>query len=116
MSARPAETIQTLLEAEEAAKGVIDAARADRDARLKAAVDEADAEIGAFKAAKEAEYQAQVKSYSGSSSLSSEQIAADAKKEIEATVAMSAEKKPKVVGMLVKHVVDVDTNAKVEAN
>lgn len=111
MSEKPAKTIETLLEAEEAAKRVIDSARADRDARLKAAVDEADAEIRAFKAAKESEYQAQVESYAGSAGLTSEQIAADAKNQINATLAESGKKKPDVVQLLVDHVVNVNTGA-----
>lgn len=85
MSARPAETIQTLLDAEEAAKGVIDAARRERDARLKQASVEAEAEISAYREKRESEYQAAISSFKGTADKAAEQIARDAKLSIAET-------------------------------
>jgi V-type H+-transporting ATPase subunit G len=110
MSDKQSKTIQTLLEAEEAAKGVIDAARRDRDVRLKRAAIEADAEIKAYKDRKEAEYQAEVASFHGAAGNASDQIAKDAHAAIVATVAASAANKPAVVDFLVTSVTNVDTS------
>lgn len=106
----PAETIQTLLEAEEQAKIAIDAARKQRDIRLKQAATEADSEIAQYRVAKDAEYKSQLKKFVGSTGAVSEQIAADAKKSIEKTVCAAQANKSTVVAMLVEYVLRVDTS------
>ena len=108
---RPAETIQTLLEAEEAAKIAIDKARKDRDARLKQAATEAETEIAEYRAEKEAEYQAEVKKYVGSTGATSERIASESKQSIKATINAAKANKNSVVDLLVSIVRDVKTNA-----
>jgi V-type H+-transporting ATPase subunit G len=115
MTNKQTETIQTLLEAEEAAKAVIDAARRDRDVRLKQAAVEADAEIKAYKDRKEAEYLAEVASFHGAAGDASDQIAKDAKAAIAATIASCAANKPKVVDFLVDFVTNVDTKVAAKA-
>lgn len=108
MGDKPAETIQTLLHAEEAAKGVIDGARAARDARLKAATDEADAEIAAYRAQREEEYAAQVESYAGQSGDSAAEIARGADADVAAVREASEKNVDAVVGMLVSAVTKVN--------
>lgn len=111
MSQKPTETtIQTLLEAEEAAKTAIATAREARDIRLKQAATEADAEIASYRAGKEEEYQAQVKAFVGATGAVSDEIAAGAKKAIGSTIKASAVNKPAVIDMLVSYVVSVDTD------
>lgn len=97
MSERPAETIQTLLEAEEAAKSVIDSARRDRDARLRQATVEADREINAYRDRREAEYQAQLDALKGDAGNVSDQIARDAENAVKETLEASKKNKQKVL-------------------
>lgn len=111
MSEKPAETIQTLLEAEESAKTVIDAARVARDARLKAAVDEADAEIAAYRARKDAEYKEKVAKYAGMSGVSADEIARGAQADVEAVRVSAGKKVAEVVEMLVGAVTKVNVKA-----
>lgn len=111
MSEKAAETIQTLLEAEESAKTVIDAARVARDARLKAAVDEADAEIGAYRARKDKEYKEKVASYAGLSGESAEEIARNASADVEAVRESAGQRVGEVVDMLVGAVTKVNVKA-----
>ncbi|CDF36134.1 V-type ATP synthase, Subunit G [Chondrus crispus] len=107
MADKPAETIQTLLEAEQMAKTLVEQARKERDVRLKTAASEADAEIAQYRAAKEDEYQAQVKKYVGSTGETSDKIAATAQKNIKSTVAAAKSNKASVVDMLVSYVREV---------
>ncbi|KAI0563764.1 V-type ATP synthase Subunit G [Gracilaria domingensis] len=107
---KPAETIQTLLEAEEEAKKLIETARKERDARLKQAASEADAEINEYRSNKESEYQAQKESYAGSSKESSNQIAAESKVNIKRTINEARASKQAVVDMLVAFVKTVSTS------
>lgn len=111
MSDKPAEIIQTLRDADEQSKATIEAARKDRDARLKQAASEADAEIAAYRAAKDTEYQQKLNSFAGSTGEASERIAADAKKHIDATVEAASGNKDGVVDMLVAFVKDVRATA-----
>lgn len=104
---KPAETIQTLLEAEQMAKTLVEQARKERDTRLKAAASEADSEIAQYRALKDDEYQAQVKKYVGSTGETSDQIAAVAQKNIKSTIAAAKSNKAAVVDMLVSYVRNV---------
>lgn len=110
MGDKPAETIQTLLEAEEAAKTAIEAARKQRDIRLKQAASEADSEIKQYRMQKEEEYQAQVKKYVGSTGETSERIASESKQNIESTVNAAKTNQSAVVDMLVGYVRTIDTS------
>lgn len=96
MSDKPAETIQTLLDAEEKAKVVIEKARTERDARLKQAATEADAQIAQYRASKEAEYQSEVRKYDSSSGSASERIKTDAQRDIATATGAAKANKPKV--------------------
>lgn len=109
-SDKPAETIQTLLEAEEKAKIAIETARKERDARLKQAASEADTEIAQYRAAKEEEYQAQLKKFVGSTGATSEKIAIDAKESITLTKTAAMENQAAVVDMLTQFVRNVETS------
>lgn len=110
MSEKPAEIIQTLREADEQSKATIDAARKARDARLKEAATEAEAEIAKYRADREAKYQAQLSKFVGSTGETSQQIAEDAKSSIAATTSTASVNKPAVVAMLVSHVKNVSTS------
>lgn len=111
MSEKPAEIIQTLREADEQSKATIEAARKERDTRLKQAASEADAEIAEYRASREADYQAQLNKFVGSTGETSERIAADAKLNIEKTVDAANLNKSAVIDMLVAFVKDVRTSA-----
>lgn len=109
---RPAETIQTLLEAESEAKLVVEKARKERDARLKKAASEAEEEIAAYRAAKEAEYQAEVDKYMGTSGTETERIAAETEKRVADTYEATKSRKEEVVSMLISFVTNVDTTVR----
>lgn len=108
-SGKPAETIQTLLEAEEGAKTAIEEARKQRDMRLKEAATEADAEITAYRSTKESEYKAMLQKLVGATDATSEQIAAEAKESIKHTISSARGRKVDVVQMLVGYVKTVNT-------
>lgn len=110
MSEKPAEIIQTLREADDQSKATIEAARKERDSRLKQAASEADAEIAQYRASREADYQAKLNKFVGSTGETSERIAADAKETIERTVESSKSNQASVVDMLVNFVKDVHTD------
>lgn len=109
MSAKPAETIQTLLEAEEQAKNTIEEARAARDARLKQAAAEADLEITQYREMKDTEYKDAVKKYEGTTGETSERIAAESKQYIKSTINAAKSNKATVADMLVSYVLNVDS-------
>lgn len=111
MSEKPAEIIQTLREADEQSKATIDAARKERDSRLKQAAVEAEAEIAEYRATRDREYHAEMDKSKGSTGDASKKIATDAQKNIERTLASAAGKKAAVVDMLVGYVKDVRTGA-----
>lgn len=106
---KPAETIQTLLEAEEEAKKLIETARKERDTRLKQAASEAEAEIAEYRKEKEVEYNDKKASFAGSSKESADQIAAESTQKIKRTVNEAKAKKAAVVDMLVQYVKTVAT-------
>lgn len=110
MTEKPAEIIQTLREADEESKATIEAARKERDNRLKQAAKEAESEITDYRSTREADYQAQLNKFVGSTGETSEKIAADAKQNIERTANAAKTTKDKVVEMLVSYVKDVRTN------
>lgn len=107
---KPAETIQTLLEAEEAAKTAIEQARKERDTRLKQAASEADSEIAQYRAQKEGEYQTLVQKNVGSTDEVSEKIASESRQNIKSAVNAAKTNKSAVVDMLVSYVRNVDTS------
>ncbi|PXF40825.1 V-type proton ATPase subunit G [Gracilariopsis chorda] len=106
---KPAETIQTLLEAEEQAKKLIETARIERDSRLKQAASEADAEIAEYRKQKELEYNQKKASFAGSSKESADQIAAESTQKIKRTINEAKGNKAAVVDMLVHYVKTVGT-------
>lgn len=106
-SEKPAETIQTLLEAEEQAKKAIESARQERDVRLKQAASEAEAEIIDYRAQKDAEYKAQKQKYAGTSEEVSLKIALESKQNIKKTINEAESNKLAVVNMLVRYVKNV---------
>ena len=108
MEKKSAETIQTLLDAEKEAALVVEKARKERDARLKRAVAEAEAEIAAYRAMKEKEYQAEKERYEGSSGTSKDQIAADADEKIAKMKAEASKNRDQVAQMLRDLVTTVD--------
>lgn len=110
MAEKPAEIIQTLREADEQSKATIESARKERDNRLKQAAKEAEAEINEYRAAREADYQARLSKFVGSTGEASEKIAADAKVSIEKTLKSAKSKKSEVVDMLVSYVKEVRTD------
>lgn len=110
MTEKSPEIIQTLRDADEQSKATIEAARKERDSRLKQAASEADAEIAQYRATREADYQAQLNKFVGSTGETSERIAADAKKSIDKTVEASKSNRSSVVEMLVQYVKDVHTD------
>lgn len=109
MTEKPAEIIQTLREADEQSKATIEAARKERDSRLKQAASEAEIEIAEYRAAKEADYKSQLNKFVGSTGETSEKIAADAKINIDKTVQAAQTNQSAVVDMLVNYVKDVRT-------
>lgn len=111
MSEKPAEIIQTLREADEQSKATIDAARKERDSRLKQAAVEAEAEIAEYRATREREYLAEMDKSKDSTGDASKKIATDAQENIERTLALTAGKKSAVVDMLAGYVKDVRTGA-----
>lgn len=110
MTEKPAEIIQTLREADEQSKTTIEAARRERDTRLKQAAIEAEAEITEYRTSRERDYQAQMNSFVGSTGETSEKIASDAKQSIAKTVTAAEGNKLAVVDMLVAYVKDVRVN------
>lgn len=111
MSEKPAETIQTLLEAEQEAKTLVEQARKERDARLKQAASEADQEIADYRKSKEAEYQTQLAKVSGTADETSARIKSESDQHIKRTTAAAKSHKKEVVDMLVGFVRDVNTTA-----
>lgn len=102
MSDKRAQTVKTLLDAEEQAKAMIEAARSERDMRLKQAATEADAQIAKYKSDKEAEYQGEVSKYDSSSGTESTQIKADADRNIKSVTVAAGVNKPKVCLLFVQ--------------
>mmetsp|Transcript_3892 Transcript_3892/g.7445 ORF Transcript_3892/g.7445 Transcript_3892/m.7445 type:complete len:116 (-) Transcript_3892:129-476(-) len=109
-SGKSMETIHALLEAEKEAATVVEKARKERDARLKQAATEAEAEINAYREAKEKEFLAEVEKYQGSSGDWAKQIAEQTETLINKTQTFSKGKMDEVVAMLVKVVNTVDTS------
>lgn len=109
-SAKSAETIQTLLEAEQEAKTLVEQARKERDTRLKQAASEADTEIAQYRHSKEEEYQAQIAKVHGSTDEISQRIMAESKQHIKSTTDAAKAHKQEVVDMLVSFVRNVNTS------
>lgn len=107
MTEKPAEIIQTLREADEQSKATIEAARKERDTRLKQAASEAEVEIVEYRTSKEADYKSQLNKFVGSTGETSDKIAADAKLNIDQTVTAAEANKSDVIDMLVSFVKDV---------
>ncbi len=87
---------------------MIEKARSERDARLKQAAMEADAEIAKFKAEKEAVYNAEVTKFDSTAGSTSLKIRDDADREMNAVKYNAVKNKPAVVDMLFKYVTNVD--------
>ena len=112
MSDKRVQTVKMLLDAEEEAKRVIEAARGERDARLKQAAVEAEEQIAKYTADKEAEYQAELGKHSSSAGTESLKIRDDADREMTAVKYAAVKNKPNVVEMLYSFVTNVDLDAK----
>lgn len=111
MSEKRVETVKQLLDAEEEAKRMIEAARAERDARLKQAAAEAEEQIAKFAADKDAEYEAEKNKYIDSSTTESDQIKQEMSRESD-TVRLSAlTNKSRVVDMLFNYVTNVNVDS-----
>lgn len=110
MTEKPAETIQTLLEAEQEAKTAVEQARKERDIRLKQAATEADAEIAEYRKSKDADYQLQLAKVAGSTGEASQRIMAESKVHIKSITAAAKTHKKEVVDMLVHYVKNVNTS------
>eukprot|EP00184_Porphyridium_aerugineum_P008324 CAMPEP_0184691644 /NCGR_PEP_ID=MMETSP0313-20130426/430_1 /TAXON_ID=2792 /ORGANISM="Porphyridium aerugineum, Strain SAG 1380-2" /LENGTH=115 /DNA_ID=CAMNT_0027149397 /DNA_START=128 /DNA_END=475 /DNA_ORIENTATION=- len=111
MEKKSTETIQTLLDAEKEAALVVEKARKERDARLKKAVAEAEAEISAYRAAREKEYLAEVEKFEGSSGVDKSRIAAESDERIKLIEKTAEKNRGAVSSMLVDLVMNVDIHS-----
>mmetsp|Transcript_13284 Transcript_13284/g.23861 ORF Transcript_13284/g.23861 Transcript_13284/m.23861 type:complete len:114 (-) Transcript_13284:1984-2325(-) len=112
MERKSTETIQTLLDAEKKAAEKVELARKERDALLKKAAAEAEAEIAAYRTLKDKEYKAEIEKYQGSSGDASVQIAADADKKIAVLQETAKKNREEVIRMLAGLVTSVDLTVK----
>eukprot|EP01108_Squamamoeba_japonica_P005896 TRINITY_DN4768_c0_g2_i1.p1 TRINITY_DN4768_c0_g2~~TRINITY_DN4768_c0_g2_i1.p1 ORF type:complete len:120 (-),score=46.55 TRINITY_DN4768_c0_g2_i1:99-416(-) len=97
-----------LLAAEERAKEIVAAVRKERQQLLKRAEDEAQADIDAYRAERQAAYDAAVQSHTGVTDERSKQLLAEATMEQAAVAANAASGKEAVIRLLLETVQAVE--------
>jgi ATP synthase subunit G len=97
-----------LLAAEEKAKEKVAAVRKERQQLLKRAEDEAQADIDAYKAQRQAAYDSKVKEHSGLTDERSRQLLVQAQHEKDLVASNAARNKAAVIDMLVNAATHVD--------
>lgn len=99
--------IQRLLAAERDAQAVVERARKAKADRLKQAKEEAERDIAAYKAEREAEFKRKVSADSSSSQDTVAQLAEESARAVAGIQAAVAAKKGEVMDMLLRHVTNV---------
>lgn len=99
--------IQRLLAAEQEAQAIVTKARKAKSERLKQAKDEAQREIGSYKAEREAEFRRKVTEDSSSSQDNVTRLAEDSARAVKSIQDSVATKKKDVLDLLLHHVTTV---------
>jgi len=99
--------IQQLLQAEQRAQEIIAKARKEKTTLLKAAKDEADKEVAAFRASKDGEFQDYIRKHAGTTDEYTKQLEEETQRQINDIAQLSNSHVPEVIQLLLKAVTDV---------